>query len=343
MIEEVFGRHLHNCDPFSVERLWRDIYAGGYTGRPEITLLAVLSGLEIACWDIIGKAVGKPIYQLLGGKVRERLRTYTYLYARPNDSADVYQDAELAAKRALEYAEMGFTALKFDPIWPYASMDPRQPLLASLDHAESYVRAVREAVGSRCDILIGTHAQLTTSGAVRLAKRLEPFSPLWFEEPVPPEMPEEMAFVARATSIPIATGERLTTKFEFARVLESRAASILQPNLGRVGGILEAKKVAGMAEAHYAQIAPHLYCGPVVGAANIQLATCSPNFLILEGIERWDGFQAEILKKPIEWKDGYIVPSSEPGLGVELNEEVSGRHPYTGAELHQNPVYGVIE
>jgi L-alanine-DL-glutamate epimerase-like enolase superfamily enzyme len=126
-------------------------------------------------------------------------------------------------------------------------------------------------------------------------------------------------------------------------VLESRAASILQPNLGRVGGILEAKKIAGMAEAHYTQIAPHLYCGPVVGAANIQLATCSPNFLILEGIERWDGFQAEILKKPIEWKDGYIVPSSEPGLGVELNEEVSGRHPYTGAELHQNPVYGVIE
>ena len=117
-----------------------------------------------------------------------------------------------------------------------------------------------------------------------------------------------MARVARATSIPIATGERLTTKYEFARVLETGAASILQLNLGRVGGLLEAKKIAGMAETHYAQIAPHLYCGPVVGAANIQLATCSPNFLILEGIQRWDGFHAEILKTPIRWEDGYVLP-----------------------------------
>ena len=125
--------------------------------------------------------------------------------------------------------------------------------------------------------------------------------------------------------MPIATGERLTTKYEFARVLETGAASILQMNLGRVGGILEAKKIAAMAEAHYAQIAPHLYCGPVVGAANIQLAACSPNFLILESIERWDGFHAEILKKPIRWEDGYVIPPDEPGLGVELDEEVAAR------------------
>ena len=143
-------------------------------------------------------------------------------------------------------------------------------------------------------------------------------------------MPEEMAVVARATKIPIATGERLTTKYEFARVLETRAASILQMNLGRVGGILEAKKIAGMAEAHYAQIAPHLYCGPVVGAANIQIATCSPNFLILESIGRWDGFQAKILKKGIRWEDGYVIPPEEPGLGVELDEEVALAHPYEG-------------
>jgi len=343
LIEEVFARHVQHADPFTIERLWRDMYGRGYSGRPEITLLAVLSGLEIACWDIIGKAVGQPVYHLLGGKVRDRLRTYTYLYAKPGDSKDVYREPELGAQRAVEYVEMGFTAIKFDPIWPYATLDPRQPTVESLDRAEAYVRTVREAVGNSCDLLIGTHGQLTTSGAIRLAKRLEPYSPLWFEEPVPPEMPEEMARVARATSIPVATGERLTTKYEFARVLETGAASILQPNLGRVGGILEAKKIAGMAEAHYAQIAPHLYCGPVVGAANIQLATCSPNFLILEGIKRWDGFQARLLKTAIRWEEGYVIPPSAPGIGVELNREVATQNPYTGHELHQDPIYGALD
>jgi len=144
-----------------------------------------------------------------------------------------------------------------------------------------------------------------------------------------------MALVARATTIPIATGERLATKYEFARVLACGAANILQMDLGRVGGLLEAKKIAALAEVHYAQIAPHLYCGPVVGAANIHIATCSPNFLILESIQRWDGFQAQLLKKPIEWQDGYVIPPSEPGLGVELNEAVALAHPYAeGGRLH---------
>jgi L-alanine-DL-glutamate epimerase-like enolase superfamily enzyme len=142
-----------------------------------------------------------------------------------------------------------------------------------------------------------------------------------------------MAAVARSTSIPIATGERLVTKYEFARVLACGAASILQPALGRVGGILEAKKIAAMAEAHYAQIAPHLYCGPVEGAANLQLATCIPNFLILESIERFDGFQAQIVTG-IRWEDGYVIPPTEPGLGIEFDEELARAHPYTGDELH---------
>jgi 2-dehydro-3-deoxyphosphogalactonate aldolase len=179
---------------------------------------------------------------------------------------------------------------------------------------------------------------MTTSSAIRLAKRLEKFDPLWFEEPVPPENVEEMARVARSTSIPIATGERLATKYEFARLLEKQAASILQMALGRVGGILEAKKIAGMAEAHYAHIAPHLYCGPIEGAANIQIDTCSPNFLIQEGIETWGGFHAEILKEPITWQEGYIIPPTKPGLGVALNEEVAAEHPYTGKELHLVPL-----
>jgi L-alanine-DL-glutamate epimerase-like enolase superfamily enzyme len=149
-----------------------------------------------------------------------------------------------------------------------------------------------------------------------------------------------MASVARATSIPVATGERLATKFAFARVLELGAASILQLNLGRAGGLLEGKKIAGMAEAHHAQIAPHLYSGPVLGAANIQLAACSPNFLILEGIRDWGGFHAELLRTPIRWQDGHVLVPDAPGLGVELDEAVALAHPYTGGRTHLQPHEG---
>ena len=335
MIEDVFERHVAGADPFRIEELWRRVYARGYTARPDISLAGVLSGLEMACWDIVGKELGRPVYELLGGRVHDRLRSYTYLYAEDGDPVDVYEDPALAAERAAAYADRGFTALKFDPAGAYSALDPRQPSLEALDRCEAYVGAIRDAVGSRCDLLLGTHGQFTPAGAIRLARRLERFDPLWFEEPVPPESPEQMATVARATSIPVATGERLTTKHEFARVLATGAAAILQPNLGRVGGLLEAKKIAGMAEAHYAQIAPHLYNGPVLGAANIQLAACSPNFLILEGILDWSGFHAEILRRPIAWEDGHVVPPSEPGLGVELDEDVAAAHPYTGDELHQ--------
>ena len=337
MIHDVFERTVVGMDPFRIETMWRRTYASGYTARPDVSLVGVLSGIEIACWDIVGKAVGKPVYELLGGRVHERLRSYTYLYTEPGDATDVYLDPALAAERAAVYADRGFTALKFDPAGAYSAFDPRQPDLEALDRSEAYVSAIREAVGSRCDLLFGTHGQFTAPGAIRLARRLERFDPLWLEEPVPPEMPEEMAAVARSTSIPIATGERLTTKYEFARVLATGAARILQPNLGRVGGILEGKKIAALGEAHYAQIAPHLYCGPVVGAANIQLAACSANFLVLEGILDWGGFHAEILRRPVAWEDGYVVPSTEPGLGVELDEEVAAAHPYEGRDLHLSP------
>ncbi len=343
MIEDVCARYVIGTDPFKIERLWRIVYSSGYTQRPDPSLLGVLSGIEMACWDIVGKELNKPIYELLGGQVHEKLRSYTYLYPEEADKTNVYHDPELAAERAAEYVKRGFTAVKFDPVGPYSAFDPRQLSLPVLDHTEKFVKTVREAVGGQCDLLFGTHGQMTTSGAIRLARRLEKFDPLWFEEPVPPENLNEMARVARQTSIPIATGERLTTKYEFARVLEKQAASILQMALGRVGGILEAKKIAGMAEAFYAQIAPHLYCGPISGAADIQISTCSPNFLIQESIQTWGGFYAEILKEPIQWQDGYIIPPTKPGLGVELNEEVAARYPYTGQELHldmlDRPVY----
>ena len=341
MIEDVFEHHVEGMDPFRIETLWRNVYGRGYSMRPDITLMGVLSGLEIALWDINGKALGKPVYELLGGKVHERLRSYTYLYPAPGtdtySDSPVYSDPDAAAERALEYLAQGFTALKFDPAGPYSTFDPRQPGLEALERSAAFCKRLREALGPRCDLLFGTHGQFTPSGAIRLARRIEPYDPLWFEEPTPPEKPEEMALVARQTSIPIATGERLTTKYEFARVLELRAASILQLALGRVGGLLEARKIAGMAEAFYAQVAPHLYCGPVEGAANIHFAACCPNFLILESIEQWGGFHARILKKPILWQDGYVVPPSEPGLGIELDEAVALAHPWTGSELHLVP------
>ena len=334
MIEDVFERYVAGSDPFKIERLWRLVYSSGYTQRSDLSIMGVLSAIEMACWDIIGKELDKPVYALLGGQVHEKLRTYSYLYPQETDQTNVYDDPQLAAERAAEYVKMGFSAVKFDPTGPYSAYDPRQLSLESLEHAEKFVKSVRGAVGSKCDLLIGTHGQMTASSAIRLAKRLEKFDPLWFEEPVPPENMEEMATVARSTSIPIATGERLATKYEFAGLLNKQAASILQPALGRVGGILEAKKIAGMAEAHYALIAPHLYCGPIEGAANIQIDTCSPNFLIQEGIQTWGGFHAEILKEPICWQEGYIIPPNKPGLGVELDEAVAALHPYTGKRLH---------
>jgi len=336
LIEDVCARHVAGNDPFRIEALWRNVYGSGYTLRPDLTLISVLSGIEMACWDIVGKALDKPVYELLGGRVHEGLRSYTYIYPDvvTGENESIYADPDRSAARAAEYVAQGFTAVKFDPAGPYSAFDPRQPDLDSLQRSELFMRRLREAVGSKADLLFGTHGQFTASGAIRLAKRLEPYDPLWFEEPTPPEIPEEMAKVARQTSIPVATGERLVTKYEFARVLACGAASILQMALGRVGGILEAKKIAGMAEAHYAQIAPHLYCGPVEGAANVQLAACSPNFLILESILTWGGFHAEILKSPIRWEDGYVIPPSAPGLGVELNEEVAAAHPYEGTALH---------
>ncbi len=337
MIVDVAERHVIGNEPFAIERMWRNVYGSGYSSRPDVTLMGVMSALEMASWDIVGKAVGRPVYELLGGRVHESLRSYTYLFPKPGDTTDVYADPDLAAERAAEEVARGFTAVKFDPAGPYTVFDGHQPSLKDLDRSEEMVRKVREAVGSAADILFGTHGQFTASGAIRLARRIEPYDPLWFEEPTPPENPREMARVASQTAIPIATGERLTTKYEFARVLEHGAASILQPNLGRVGGILEAKKIAGIAETHYAQLAPHLYSGPVLGAANIQLATCTPNFLILEGIQDWGGFHAEILETPIQWEQGRVVPPTAPGLGVVLNEEVALAHPYEGNELHLNP------
>ena len=344
LIEDVAARYLIGRDPHDIETFFRNCYSSGFSQRPDISMMGCVSALEIACWDIIGKEAGQPVYKLLGGRVHETLRTYTYLYPQSGsvypDEADaiasrnVYNDPEMAAVAAVACVEQGFDAVKFDPAGPYTIFDGHMPRLADIERATAICSAVRDAVGHRADILFGTHGQFTAAGARRMARAIEAFDPLWFEEPVPPDMPEVMAEVARFTSIPIATGERLTTRSEFARVIALRAAAILQPNTGRSGGILETKKIASHAETYQIQIAPHCYCGPIVGAANIQVAATLPNFLILESIKTWDGFHAELLTRKIGWQDGHVIISTEPGLGVELNEAVCDANPWQGSRLH---------
>lgn len=335
LIEDVFERYLLGHDPHSIERFWRAAYSSGFTQRPDPTMMGIVSGLEIACWDIIGKAAGQPVYALLGGRVHERLRAYTYLYPKNAAGEFDFNDPDLAAECAAEMVRMGFTAVKFDPAGPYTQYSGHHLSLGVMDRCETFCRKVREAVGSSADLLFGTHGQMVPASAIRLARRLERYDPLWFEEPVPPGQEDAMAQVAAATSIPIATGERLTTKYEFQRVLERKAASILQMNVARVGGLLEAKKIAGMAEAYYAEIAPHLYNGPIGAAASMHLATASPNFLIHEAILDFSGFHAEILKSKLVFEDGYLIAPTEPGLGVELDlAVVAANSPYEGERLH---------
>jgi 2-dehydro-3-deoxyphosphogalactonate aldolase len=324
--------------PFDIEMLWGRMYGGDDTvfnplmRHPGTVTCQALAAIEMACWDIVGKSLNQPVYNLLGGQYHKKLRSYTYMHYEWHQG-----DApEKAGEAATRMRDAGFSALKLDPIPPYFPA-PRELSLTELKYAEAVIRNIRAAVGSSCDILIGTHGQLTTHSALRFAKMLEPFDPLWFEEPVPLENIDEMARVAASTTIPIATGERLATKWEFRQLFEKQAAQIIQMNVG-FNGILESKKIAAMAEAHYAQIAPWMHCGPIAGAAAIQLDVCSPNFLIQEGLEKWDGFHADILKEPIQWEKGYLIPSGRPGLGVEPDERVLAKHPpheYSGAEVQE--------
>ncbi len=335
MVEDTFHRFIAGEDPHNVETMFRKVYSAGFTQRPDLSMMGVFSGIEIAVWDILGKAHDQPIYNLLGGRFHPRIRSYTYIYPdvlEGENAGDVYHDGEAAARAALKYLEMGFTALKQDPAGPYSFQGGRELSLPELARCEHNVKCLREAVGDRADILFGTHGQMTTSSAIRLARRLEKYDPLWFEEPCPPDQMEAIGRVAQATSIPVATGERLTTKMEFHQALKN-GVSILQPDIGRSGGLWETKKIATAAELYNAQIAPHIYCGPVAHAAAAHLSFTCPNFLILETIQT--DFHNAIVKKPLEWNEGYFEAPKEPGLGIELNEDVILAHPYrSGGRLH---------
>lgn len=335
VIEDVFNRHMQGQSPENIEWMFRRVYSSGFTQRPDLTVMGAFSGLEIACWDILGKDRDRPVHALMGGRMNDRLRAYTYLY--PQDGHDIdafWNDPDLAAKSAAAMVAKGYTAVKFDPAGPYTMRGGHMPAQSDIAQSVAFCRAIRDAVGERADLLFGTHGQFTPAGAIRLGQALEPYQPLWFEEPTPPDMIEDMARVAAQVRIPVATGERLTTKTEFAAVLRAGAAEILQPALGRAGGLWETKKIAAIAEVFGAQMAPHLYAGPVEWAANIQLAASIPNLLMIETIET--PFHSDLIKNTITVEDGFVIPSDAPGLGIDVDEDLARAHPFTGDDLHLN-------
>ena len=333
VIEDVFARHMQGENPENIELMYRRVYSSGFTQRPDLTVIGAFSGLEIACWDVLGKDRDRPVHALIGGRMNDHVRAYTYLYPLPHHDINTFWTSpEMAAESAIDCVARGYTAVKFDPAGPYTLRGGHMPAMSDITQSVAFCKAIREAVGDRADLLFGTHGQFTTAGAIRLAQAIEPYSPLWYEEPVPPDAVEQMAQVARSTRIPVATGERLTTKAEFAPVLRSGAAAILQPALGRAGGIWEMKKVAAMAEVYNAQMAPHLYAGPIEWAANIQYAASIPNILMCECIET--PFHDQLIKGSIRVEDGFITPPTAPGLGIDVDEALARAHPYNDDGLH---------
>ncbi|MFA9231815.1 MAG: mandelate racemase/muconate lactonizing enzyme family protein [Microgenomates group bacterium] len=335
VIEDVFERHMIGENPENIELMYRRVYSSGFTQRPDLTVMGAFSGLEIALWDILGKAHDRPVYALLGGKMNEKVRSYTYLYPEPDqDASEFWVNADWTAEAAAKCVRQGFTAVKFDPAGPYTIRGGHEPAMSDISRSVEFCRKIREAVGDKADLLFGTHGQFTTAGAIRMGRELEPYNPLWYEEPIPPDNLLEFAEVARQVRIPLATGERLTTKAEFGALLRAGGVRILQPALGRVGGIWEAKKIAAIAEIYNAEMAPHLYAGPVEWAANVQFAASIPNILMAETIQTGGDFHMKLIRNSIVWEDGYIIPTNRPGLGIDFDEDVARAHPYTGNGLH---------
>lgn len=332
VIRDVFERHMQGENPENIERMYRKCYSSGFTQRPDLTVMGAWSGLEIACWDILGKDRDRPVWALIGGLMNERIRSYSYLYPLPHHSMqDFWISPEGAAESALDLVDRGYTAVKFDPAGPYTMRGGHMPAMSDISMSVAFCKAIREAVGDKADLLFGTHGQFSTPGAIRLGQAIEPYLPLWFEEPIPPDNIAEFQRVADAVRIPIATGERMTTRAEFAAALRA-GVRILQPALGRSGGIWETRKIAAVAETYNAEMAPHLYAGPVEWAANIHLAASIPNLLLLETIET--PFHNNLIKGSIKVENGFVPAPTTPGLGIEVDEELARENPYTGSGLH---------
>lgn len=303
--------YLTGKDPTRVVHHWQAMYKHAfYRGGPVLT--SALSGVEHALWDLAGKAVDLPVYRLLGGPLRDRIKVYKGVGVHRAVDGKVIKSA---AKIAREAVDMGFIALKTGVGGPRPARIIETP--AFVDAVVEHFAEIRETVGDEIDIAIDFHGAVSPQTAGLLIKALEPYQPLFIEEPVQCQNVDVLADLARKTHIPIATGERIFTKWGFREILEKRAASILQPDISHVGGIFEARLIAGMAEAYYAAIAPHCPLGPISLAAGLQVDASIPNFLAQEHTT----FGAGYLKEPFTFRDGYLELPTGPGLGIELDEE----------------------
>jgi len=315
-IRQTCGR-IMGADPFQTEALWERLYRDSYW-RNDLIIASAISAIDQACWDLKGKKLGLPVHALLGGKGRARLRAYANAWywgcATP---------AEFAAAAAKIVAE-GYTALKWDPFGD-ADMTMTE---AAMGAAVVNVAAVREAVGAAVDLCIEVHGRLAPAWSIEMARRLKPLRPFFYEEPVPVENVEALVKVARAIEIPVATGERLCTKFAFQELLRRQAVDIIQPDLCHAGGLTEVKKIAAMAEASYVQVAPHNASGPIGTAAAVQLDAAIPNFLIQEFFVAQAPWIEDVVEGGPRVAGGEIVVPDRPGLGVELHEDAARAHPF---------------
>lgn len=304
--------------PFQVElivqRMGRDVYSEG--GQVH---MAAIAAVEVACWDIIGKATGQPVYNLLGGRCHTRLRAYANGWYRGPRTPESF------AEKAREVIRRGYSALKFDPFGDaWRALSPRDFRL-SID----IIMAVREAVGPDADILVEGHSRFSGATALQLSEAMAPCRPAWFEEPVPHQNISALVEVARHSPVPIATGESFSSKQQFAELLKHDAVQILQPEPLALGGIYAARKIADMVDAHYGMVAPHSAQGPLCSVACAHLNAATPNFFLHEIFDDFnEPWERDILEGGIEVHDGYIEPGDRPGLGVELNLEEIARHPY---------------
>jgi len=318
LIHDLEG-YLVGKDPSQIELHWNTIYRDSYW-QPSVTLLSALGGIEMALWDILGKSLNVPVYTLLGGACHARIKVYNnawYLSAR---SLEDY------AKLAMQAVEQGFKHLKWDPFWGYdIFIDGDQ-----IRRAKECVRIVREAVGDEVELLIEMHGRFSPDTAIRMARELEEYNPFWIEEPIPPNCTvDALAKVSASTRIPVAAGERISTRWGYWDVLNKQAVSVIQPDIICCGGILEAKKIAAMAQVHYIGVAPHSASGPALAAASIHLDACTPNFLIQEFFFPDQAAYGEILKEHfLVPKDGFIELPKTPGLGLELDEEAVSKKPF---------------
>ncbi len=318
-------------DPRRIEHLYQVMYRHSFF-RMGVVGMSALSGIEQACWDIFGKSLGVPVYQLLGGAVRDTIRMYDHLGGGEMTALYLQDQPERMAERACESVAAGYTAIK-------ALVVPiGEPLVgcAPLRHAEACLAAIRDAVGDDVDIMVDLHGRTTPAMAIQYGQALAPYRLFFFEEPCPPENAAAMAQVARALpGVPIAAGERLVTRFAFRELLELGACAVVQPDLCHCGGLWEARKIAAMAETYYVSIAPHNPLGPIATAANVQFGFATPNFLIQEAIRSDVPWRDEVVTTPVPVVDGHVSLPEAPGLGIEVDEAAAARHPFEQETLMQ--------